>query len=79
MRSVTQNRGDCLKNWRNAAKIWCLKATNAVPPAVQGGGPSRGYNCSTKGIRCTRLVDQLLVDPLVLDRIFSNQKDFLSG
>ncbi|MCL4721901.1 MAG: DUF1838 domain-containing protein, partial [Gammaproteobacteria bacterium] len=39
------------------------RATNTVLPAVQGGGPGRGFNYSAKGIRFTRLLDQLPEDP----------------
>jgi hypothetical protein len=40
---------------------------NAVPAAVQGGGPGRGFNYSVKGIRATKFLDQLPDKPLVLD------------
>ncbi|MCK6371792.1 MAG: DUF1838 domain-containing protein [Gammaproteobacteria bacterium] len=43
---------------------------NAVTPAVQGGGPGRGFNYSVKGIRFTKLMDQLPERPLVLDWSF---------
>jgi hypothetical protein len=45
-------------------------AVNTVTPAVQGGGPGRGFNYSVKGIRFTRVKDQLPEKPLVLDWSF---------
>ena len=56
------NTGAMLSEFRNPY----TKATNVVPPAVQGGGPGRGFNFSVQGIRFTRLLDQLPEDPLVL-------------
>lgn len=58
--------GDWLKEFRNP---W-TKAVNQVPAAVQGGGPGRGFNYSTRGIRFTRLLDQLPEEALVLDWSF---------
>ena len=67
------NTGAMLSEFRNP---W-TKATNIVPPAVQGGGPGRGFNYSVKGIRFTRLLDQLPEDPLVLDWTFARDMVWL--
>ncbi len=53
------------------------RATNTVLPAVQGGGPGRGFNYSAKGIRFTRLLDQLPEDPLALDWVFARDMVWL--
>ncbi|MEO8444621.1 MAG: DUF1838 family protein [Gammaproteobacteria bacterium] len=53
------------------------KAINPVSPAVQGGGPGRGFNYSVKGIRFTRLLDQLPESPLVLDWTFARDMVWL--
>ncbi|MEZ5565303.1 MAG: DUF1838 family protein [Gammaproteobacteria bacterium] len=45
-------------------------AINQVQPAIQGGGPGRGFNYSTQGIRFTRLLKQLPEESLVLDWTF---------
>jgi Protein of unknown function (DUF1838) len=45
-------------------------ATNPVLPAMQGGGAGRGFNYSVKGIRFTRMLDQLPEEELVLDWTF---------
>ena len=42
-------------------------AVNKVLPAVQGGGPGRGFNYSTRGIRPTAFIDQIPDKPLVLN------------
>jgi len=65
--------GAMLSEFRNPY----TKATNPVPPAVQGGGPGRGFNYSAKGIRFTRLLDQLPEDPLVLDWSFARDMVWL--
>lgn len=43
---------------------------NTVMPAVQGGGAGRGFNYSVKGIRFTRLMEQIPEQPLTLDWTF---------
>jgi len=65
--------GTMLSEFRNPY----TKATVAVFPAVQGGGPGRGFNYSVKGIRFTRLLDQLPEDPLVLDWTFARDMVWL--
>lgn len=65
--------GAMLSEFRNP---W-TKALNPVPPAVQGGGPGRGFNYSIKGIRYTRMLDQLPEDPLVLDWTFARDMVWL--
>jgi hypothetical protein len=67
------NRGTMLSEFRNPY----TKATNLVLPAVQAGGPGRGFNYSVKGIRFTRLLDQLPEDPLVLDWSFARDMVWL--
>lgn len=67
------NTGAMLSGFRNPY----TKATNAVPPAVQGGGPGRGFNYSVKGIRFTRLLDQLPEEPLMLDWTFARDMVWL--
>lgn len=52
-------------------------ATNPVSPAVQGGGAGRGFNYSVKGIRFTRLLEQLPEQPLVLDWAFARDMVWL--
>lgn len=52
-------------------------ATNPVLPAVQGGGAGRGFNYSVKGIRFTRLLEQLPEQPLVLDWAFARDMVWL--
>ena len=37
---------------------------NAVPAAVQGGGPGRGFNLSVNGVRPTKLKDKIPDEPL---------------
>jgi hypothetical protein len=44
---------------------------NAVPAATQGGGPGRGFNYSTRGIRFTPRLAELPEQPLVLDWTFA--------
>ena len=65
--------GAMLSEFRNPY----TKAVNPVPPAVQGGGPGRGFNYSVKGIRLTRLIDQLPEEPLVLDWTFARDMVWL--
>lgn len=50
------------------------QARNAVPAAVQGGGPGRGFNFSARGIRFTPLLDKLPEEPLVLDWAFTRDR-----
>lgn len=45
-------------------------AVNKVTPAVQGGGPGRGFNYSVKGIRATKFMAQLPERRLLLDWSF---------
>lgn len=58
--------GEWLTEFRNPY----TNTVNAVPPAVQGGGPGRGFNYSVQGIRFSKLLDQLPAEPLVLDWSF---------
>ncbi|MEO8224543.1 MAG: DUF1838 family protein, partial [Gammaproteobacteria bacterium] len=67
------NTGAMLSEFRNPY----TKVTNPVAAAVQGGGPGRGFNYSIRGIRFTRLVDQLPDDPLVLDWTFARDMVWL--
>lgn len=50
---------------------------NAVPAAVQGGGPGRGFNYSVRGIRFTPLLDKLPEATLVLDWTFTRDRAWL--
>jgi len=50
---------------------------NTVPAATQGGGPGRGFNYSTRGIRFTPLIDKLPEEPLVLDWSFVRDRVWL--
>ncbi len=43
---------------------------NAVKPAVQGGGPGRGFNYSVRGIRPTPFMASMPEYPLILDWSF---------
>jgi len=52
-------------------------STNQVLPAVQGGGAGRGFNYSVKGIRFSRMIDQLPEQPLVLDWTFARDMVWL--
>ncbi len=52
-------------------------ATNQVLPAVQGGGAGRGFNYSVKGIRFTRMIEQLPEEPLILDWTFARDMVWL--
>jgi hypothetical protein len=52
-------------------------ATNPVSPAMQGGGAGRGFNYSVKGIRFTRLLEQLPEQSLVLDWTFARDMVWL--
>ena len=67
------NTGAMLSEFRNPY----TRAINPGPPAVQGGGPGRGFNYSAKGIRFTRLLDQLPEEPLVLDWAFARDQVWL--
>ena len=69
------NTGEMLSEFRNPY----TKVTNPVTAAVQGGGPGRGFNYSAKGIRFTRLLDQLPEDPLVLDWTFARDMVWLNN
>ena len=42
-------------------------AVNKVSPAVQGGGPGRGFNYSVRGVRPTAFVDRIPDKPLILN------------
>jgi hypothetical protein len=44
---------------------------NEVTPAVQGGGPGRGFNYSVRGIRPTPFMGQMPERPLLLDWSFA--------
>ena len=50
---------------------------NAVKPAVQGGGPGRGFNYSVRGIRPTPFMDKMPEWPLVLDWSFARDMVWL--
>jgi hypothetical protein len=50
---------------------------NAVTPAVQGGGPGRGFNYSVKGIRPTRFVELMEERPLIMDWSFARDMAWL--
>ncbi len=50
---------------------------NAVPAAVQGGGPGRGFNYSVKGIRATKFLGQIAEHALVLDWSFARDMVWL--
>lgn len=65
--------GEWLKEFRNPY----TGAVNPVPPAVQGGGPGRGFNYSEQGIRFSKLLDQLPAQPLVLDWSFARDMVWL--
>lgn len=52
-------------------------AINQVVPAVQGGGAGRGFNYSVKGIRFTRMLEQLPEEPLILDWTFARDMVWL--
>mgnify|MGYP001825179320 CR=1 FL=1 len=51
--------------------------TNTVKPAVQGGGPGRGFNYSVRGIRPTPFMDKMPEWPLVLDWSFARDMVWL--
>ena len=51
--------------------------TNTVKPAVQGGGPGRGFNYSVRGIRPTTFMDKMPEWPLVLDWSFARDMVWL--
>ncbi|UCG73261.1 MAG: DUF1838 family protein [Chromatiales bacterium] len=50
---------------------------NTVTPAVQGGGPGRGFNYSVRGIRPTPFMEQMPEWPLVLDWSFARDMVWL--
>lgn len=52
---------------------------NAVPAAVQGGGPGRGFNYSVKGIRATKFLGQIPEKPLILDWSFVRDMAWLQN
>jgi hypothetical protein len=52
-------------------------AVNQVLPSVQGGGAGRGFNYSVKGIRFTRLLEQIPEQPLTLDWTFARDMVWL--
>src|SRR5690606_2522057 len=58
--------GEWLTNFRNPF----TGALHEVPPAIQGGGPGRGFNYSVNGIRFTRAMDQIADEPLIMDWTF---------
>lgn len=51
--------------------------SNTVTPAVQGGGPGRGFNYSVRGIRPTPFMAQMPEWPLVLDWSFARDMVWL--
>lgn len=51
--------------------------TNTVKPAVQGGGPGRGFNYSVKGIRPTPFIDAMPERPLILNWSFARDMVWL--
>jgi hypothetical protein len=51
--------------------------TNEVKPAVQGGGPGRGFNYSVRGIRPTPFLGQMPEKPLILDWSFARDMVWL--
>jgi hypothetical protein len=65
--------GRFLERWQNPY----TGESVAVPPAIQGGGPGRGFNYSVKGMRFTKLLDQLPEKPLVLDWTFARDMVWL--
>jgi len=65
--------GDMIERFRNPY----TGAENAVPAAVQGGGPGRGFNYSVRGVRASRFLDQLPEKPLVLDWSFARDMVWL--
>lgn len=71
--------GDWLTEFRNPHS----NAVNPVPPAVQGGGPGRGFNYSVQSIRFTKLLDKLppgLSPPRWQPQtMFASQRDFLDS
>lgn len=50
---------------------------NAVKPAVQGGGPGRGFNYSVRGVRASQFLDRIPDSPLVLDWSFARDMVWL--
>jgi len=50
---------------------------NEVKPAVQGGGPGRGFNYSVRGIRPTPFMDLMPEWPLILDWSFARDTVWL--
>ena len=65
--------GEFLESWRNP---WTGERV-AVAPAVQGGGPGRGFNYSPRGIRFTRAMDQIPDQPLQLNWTFARDQVWL--
>lgn len=63
--------------WLTAFRNPYTMAMNPVPPAVQGGGPGRGFNYSVQGIRFSKLLDKLPAEPLVLDWSFARDMVWL--
>jgi len=52
-------------------------ATNQVKPAVQGGGPGRGFNISVDGVRFTPALEQIAPRPLQLQWTFARDMVWL--
>lgn len=50
---------------------------NGVAPAVQGGGPGRGFNYSVRGVRPSKFLDRMPERPLVLDWSFARDTVWL--
>jgi hypothetical protein len=59
--------GEWLTEFRNPF----TGAVNEVKPAIQGGGPGRGFNYSVKGIRFTPALDRMPEKPLLLSWTFA--------
>ncbi len=51
--------------------------TNQVTPAVQGGGPGRGFNYSVRGIRPTPFIEQMPERTLIMDWSFARDTVWL--
>lgn len=68
--TVTFYRDLATGEWLDMFRNPYTGALNPVTPAVQGGGPGRGFNYSVRGIRFTKVMDQLPEKPLVLDWSF---------
>ncbi len=65
--------GRMLETWDNP---W-TGARNTVQPAVQGGGPGRGFNYSVRGIRFTPAMAHLPEEALVMDWTFARDMVWL--